>query len=152
MIQIQKLKKYNGSMTVGELIEKLENEQKEDREAKERSIKRVKEKFKSVYLKRTDNCPLFGETLEIYFIEDIVDTSITTNWELIYYIKGKKIQFSKRDISFRDISETMVSDTFSEKELNQMTRITKEEYDQYSNEYEQIKYMLKSLISGHYGK
>ena len=143
---LQRLKEYDGSITVNELIEQIENEQTLKDIKRQQEAERVKNNFEGVYLKRFIQCPMFGRTLKVYHIKKIGDNELTTDWELIYHVEGNKISFSKRDITYRKLSSDSSLDTFSEQDLNEMTKITGEEYNLYMNQYQQIESKLEKLI------
>jgi hypothetical protein len=147
---IEKLKQYEPSLTVEELIEKVENEYKEAIAEEEHDFHRIAEEFKGTYLRRIDKEALFGETLEVYYIKNITNKARTTDWKLTYYVEGDKIAFAARDLYTRKLSGKDVSDTFSEEELKGMEVISEKEYYQYVNEYDNISYLLKSLVKRNY--
>ena len=98
-----------------------------------------------MYLKRIEDCNLFGKTLEIYHIEEITDSTKCTDYSLSYFVRGTKIAFSSQDINFRKLQED-TTDAFSEEDLRQMTSITEDGYYYYKTKYNEIRRQLDNLI------
>lgn len=146
---LDKLGEFDDTLTVGELIRKLEAEQKTEKEKEVATIGKVKADFKDVYLKLLDESGLFGRTLEVYHIEEIFGSERTDRWELIYHIKGTKMSFSKGDISNRSFNERATYDTFSEEELRGMEVITKEQFEDYEFRHNMIVKQLGDLIESY---
>jgi hypothetical protein len=140
------LEKYNDNITIAQLKEAIEVAKTEEREREREEIARVKKTFYNIYLKETEDCKLFGKTLNVYHIVEIVDSGRCEDWSLFYHVAGTKITFSKSDIRHRRFNSERVDDTFSEKDLISMTQITKEEFNSYENQYIEISTMLNSLI------
>lgn len=149
MTLVDRLKKYDPSLTVDQLIEQVEREQLELVEKEEYDFQTLAQEFKNVYLKRVDK-GLLGKQLEVYHIEKLTNKARTTSWSLIYYIKGTRIAFAERDLFIREYTGEDANNSFSEEELRGMEVISEEDYLAYLNEYEKIRYELKSLIEGHY--
>ncbi len=147
---LEALKKYDPTLTLSELIATVEREHLEAIEKEELDFHKLAGEFKDVYLKRIDKKALFGETLEVYHIEKITNMARTSSWSKIYYIKGTRIAFAERDLYLREYTGESSDSSFSEEDLRDMEVITAKEYYQYLNEYEKIRYELKSLIKGHY--
>ena len=99
-----------------------------------------------MYLKEIDEDSIFGRTLNVYHLKDLVREKKNDRWEFIYYFEVNIISFSKRDLNRRDFNPDRCGDSFSEKDLRQMKAITKEEYNKYGWEYEQIIKKLQHLI------
>lgn len=110
-------------------------------------ITKVKEGFENTYFKETVDCPLFGKTLKVYHLKNYVRSERTTDWELIYYFQGSKVSFSKRDINKRDFNPDRCGDGFGKEDLEQMSIITKEDYESYIQKYNQISKQLEGLIT-----
>ena len=98
-----------------------------------------------IYLKRIYDCDLFGEILQVFHIEEIVDTGKDTSYETFYYFKGSKISFEYNGINFQEIDGDDVYHSFSEEDLRQMTPLTKEEYEYYKSKFESIREQLKNI-------
>ena len=143
---IEKLKQYESSLTINEVIKKLENEEQDRIKIEEDEFKLVKELYKNVYLKRIDEKSIFGKKLEVFNILDVVKKSKTTDWENVYYVKATKISFSDRMVGIHDMNGEDANCSFSTKELSKMSQITENKYMEYLKEYNTITNRLKSLI------
>lgn len=142
---LKELREYDDSVTVGQLISKLEQEEISAKQIETEKINKVKEDFKDIYLKRIYDCDLFGEILQVFHIEEIVDTGKDTSYETFYYFKGSKISFEYNGINFQEIDGDDVYHSFSEEDLRQMTPLTKEEYEYYKSKFESIREQLKNI-------
>jgi len=138
--------KYDENLTIAKLREVVELERATEKKKEKEEIDRVKKTFYNIYLKETEDCRLFGKTLKVYHIVEIVDSGRCEDWSLFYHVAGTKISFSKNDIKHRRFNPERVDDTFSEKDLISMTQITKEEFNLYEKQYIEISTILNSLI------
>lgn len=143
---LEALNKYDSSLTLAELIEKLETEQKEAIIKEEEDFHKIRHEYKNTYFKIIDEHSLFGDTLRVYYIEDIVNKAKNTDWEDMYYIKGTRISFSKRDVHLINKSGKDVNDSLSIKELKNMEEITSVEFYKYLDEYHKILEKLSNLL------
>lgn len=143
---IQRLEKYDKNLTVQELIERLQSEQDKVEQEEQGRIDSYRTKYKESYLKKIDEDSIFGKTLNVYYIMRLEGTGKNEDWETFYHISGNKLSFSPRDINFRGLDPQRVQDTFTEKQLDSMQVITKEEYKQHELKYYQITKELKSII------
>lgn len=138
--------KYDENLTVAQLREAVELEQKSAKQKETEEINTIKNDFSNTYLKELDEHSFFGKTLNIYCLKDYVRSERTTDWNLVYYFEGVKISFSKRDIHKGDFNPNSCSNSFSEEDLRNMTVITLEEYNQYNWHYNEISKRLNNLI------
>lgn len=138
--------KYDETLTVAQLKEAIELEQKSAKQKETVEINIIKNDFSNTYLKELDECSLFGKQLNVYSLKNYVRSERATDWSLTYYFEGTKIAFSKRDVHKGDFNPDRCGNSFSEKELRDMIVITKEEYSTYSNNYSYISGKLKELI------
>ena len=138
--------KYDENLTVAQLREAVELEQKSAKQKETEEINTIKNDFSNTYLKELDEHSLFGKTLNIYCLKDYVRSERTTDWNLVYYFEGTKISFSKRDIHKGDFNPNSCSNSFSEEDLRNMDVITLEEYNAYNNHYSYISSKLNDLI------
>ena len=106
----------------------------------------IKQEFANTYLKGIDAERMFGKTLNVYHIKEIVRTERCSDWSLVYHAKGSKISFSERDLFCRAFKPNTTHDSFSKEELREMTKITKQEYDEYMHQYSTIKTMLTEIV------
>lgn len=140
------LEDFDSRLTVAELKVALAQEEEVKKLKEKKEIQSVNKEFSNVFLKTIEDCILFGETLKVYHVEEIVDSSRTTEWNLIYFLKGTRVSFSKRDINKREMGGSDINDTKTEKELRSMTVISEEEYNKYLWHFEQISKQLNYLI------
>lgn len=140
------LEEFDDNVTVGQIIKKIKGDQESNNKEEESTFRRIKKEYGGSYLKVFDDCPLYGRNLDIYFIEEITSKERTTDWDLVYMIKGKRLNFSKRNIIEKNMSGTNVNDTFSESDLEEMTKISKEEFEEYVSKYTEIKDKLAKII------
>ncbi len=140
------LEDFDANLTVAQLKEALAQEEAVNKLKEKKEIEDVKSEFENIYLKEIEKCPIFGETLNAYYLKKYVRNERTTEWSLIYYFKGEKVSFSKRNINKRDFNPDRSGESFSEKDLRKMSVITKEEYDKYIWHYNEISKQLKNLI------
>lgn len=145
-ILLKDLAKYDENLTIAQLKKAIELERAIEQEKEKEEIARVKKTFYNIYLKETEDCRLFGKTLNVYHIVEIVDSGRCEDWSLFYHVAGTKISFSKNDIRHRRFDPERVDNTFSEKNLISMTQITKEEFNSYEKQYLEISTILNSLI------
>lgn len=142
---LKMLEQFDDNVTVGQVISKLREDEISAKQKETEEIDKVKKDFKDVYLKRVYDCDLFGETLKVYHIEEIIGHTMYEDYTLGYFVSGSKISFSLRDINFRKFKEN-TSDTFSEEELRGMTKITEKDFEDYIFKYKEIKSKLAKII------
>ena len=140
------IRKYDETLTIAQLKNAIKEEEILAKQKETEEINSVKEDFSNTYLKVIDEDNIFGKTLNIYNFKNYVRSERTTDWDLIYYFEGSRIDFSKGDLGMRDFNPELCGDSFGEKELRQMTTITKEEYDKYKWHYNEISKKLTDLI------
>lgn len=145
---LKKLKEYDNSVTVGELIQKLEQEEQISAEKELKEEENIKAKFENKYYKYLDEQSIFGVELEIYKFESLVRKERNTDWEFIYFFNGSKISFSERDVFMRDFNPDRSGNNFSAKDLEEMIEITEEQYNQYLEKYNRISDELKEIVNG----
>lgn len=143
---IKHLEKYDKELTVKQLIEKLQSEESKVKQEQQNRINSYRTKYRESYLKEIDEDCIFGKTLNVYYIMRLEGTGKTEDFETIYYVSGNKLSFSPKDINFRGLDPQRVRDTFTEKQLDSMQVITKEEYKNYESKYYQITKELKNII------
>lgn len=138
--------KYDENLTIAQLKKAIELEQVEVKEREIENTSCIKLDFTDVYLKEVDDDSLFGIKLNIYHLKNYIRNEKTIDYTLVYYFDGNVISFSGKDFNYRIFDGSRSYDSFSEKDLRQMQFITKEEYDKYGWEYEQIIKKLQHLI------
>ena len=143
---LEKLREYDDSVTVGQLITKLKGEQ-ELAEQEELELENyVKSEFESTYLKFIDEDSIYGRELNVIELKNFVRKERTEDWDFIYYFEGNKIKLSDRALYHREFNTKRCGDSFSLKDLINMSKITKEEYLKYKWEFEDIKKQLTNLL------
>ena len=143
---IKHLEKYDKNLTVEDLIEKLQSEQDKVKKEEQARIDSYCTKYKECYLKEVDEDSIFGKTLNVYYIMRLEGAGKNEDFETFYYVSGNKLSFSPRDINFRGLNPQRVDNSFTEKELDSMQVITKEDYKQYELKYYQVTNELKNII------
>lgn len=138
--------KYDESLTIAQLKKAIESDKRIADQKEIDDLNQIKEEFANTYLKVIDEESMFGKTLNIYHIKEITRTERCSDWSLFYYVKGTKISFSERDVYCRTLKPKKDRYGFSEEELREMTKITKEEYNEYTNQYSAIKTMLTNIV------
>ena len=138
--------KYDETLTIAQLRNAIKEEENRTKQKETEEINSVIEDFSNTYLKIIDEDNIFGKTLHIYNLKNYVRSERDTDWNLNYYFEGSKLDFSERNLGRRDFNPKRCGDSFSEKELRQMTVITKEEYDKYNWHYNYISSKLNDLI------
>lgn len=138
--------KYDEKLTIAQLREAIEADKVIADKKEADDFNQMKEQFNRTYLKSIEEDTLFGKILSIFYIEKIVSTERCTDWTRIYHVKGDKITFSEREIWSRELKHESTYDTFSKKELEEMTKITEQEYDGYKRQYEEVKAVLTDIV------
>ena len=140
------LSQYNEKLTIAQLKKAIEADEILAKQKDNEEIEKVKKQFTNVFLKQKVNCTIFGETLKVYHLKEYARSERNTDWELLYYFEGSKMSFSHRDIYKAEFNTDRAGNSFSAKELEEMTVITKTEYVDYVQHYEQITERLVSLL------
>lgn len=138
--------KYDENLTIAQLKKAIEADKRIADQKEIDDLNQIKEEFANTYLKVIDEERMFGKTLNVYHIKEIVRTERCSDWSLVYYAKGSKISFSEREAYSRVFKPNTTHDSFSKEELREMTKITKEEYNEYTNQYSAIKTMLTNIV------
>ena len=143
---LEYLEKYDESLTVAQLKEAIQIAKAVEDQKEIDDLNQIKQEFANTYLKFLDKEHVFGKTLNIYHIKEIVRTERCADWSLVYYAKGSKISFSEREAYSRAFKPNTTHDSFSEEELRAMTKITEQEYNEYVHQYSRIKTMLSEIV------
>jgi hypothetical protein len=138
--------KYDENLTIAELKKAIESDKRIAEEKEIDDVNKIKQEFANTYLKFLDEGYVLGKTLKIYHIKEIVRTERCTDWSLVYYAKGSKMTFSEREAYSRVFKPNTTHDSFSEEDLRAMTKITKQEFDEYVHQYATIKTMLTEIV------
>jgi hypothetical protein len=140
------LEQQDKQLTVGDLIDKLNEKQEFDKQEELVRVNQYKSKYQNCYLKHKEYDSLWGKTLNIYHILSLGQHGKTTDWETFYSIEGYKIRFTSRDVMIKEIDPNVVYDSFTEVELDSMEFITKQENKKYTQKYKQIVNELKQIL------
>lgn len=138
--------KYDENLTIAQLKKAIEVDKRIADQKEIDDFNEIKQEFANTYLKGIDAERVFGKTLNVYHIKEIVRTERCSDWSLVYYAKGNKISFSEREAYSRVFKPNITHDSFSEEELREMTKITEQEYDEYMHQYSRIKTMLTEIV------
>ena len=140
------LEKFDKDLTVKEVLEIIEQEKFNLKQQELNEIEKVKSKFENTYLKVIDPNSVFGNQLQVYKLTDFVRSERTIDWDFIYYFNGTRICFSKSDIFKTDLNPNRTGNSFSIEDLNNMTVITEQDFQEYQNTYQNISKTLQKLI------
>lgn len=143
---VQLLEEHDQDITLGELLQKIENEQEKLEQEKLDRINCYRTKYKDCYFKEIDEDSISGKTLRVYYIMRLEKTGLTEEYKTFYHVSGNKISFSPRDLNFRGIDPQHVWTTFTEEQLDSMQIITKGEYEGYVEKYYKITKELKEIL------
>ena len=138
------LAKYDENLTIAQLKQAVIEEDKKSAEKEQQEIQEVKDDFQGSYFKYLDEQPLFGDVeLVIFKFDTLKSFERSVDWDFIYYFNGNTISFSDRELYSIDVFHL----PFSAEELRKMTKITKEEYQEYLNKYNNLTKELKTIIN-----
>lgn len=140
------LEDFDNRLTVGELKIYVAQEEEIKKLKEKKEIESIKTEFENTYLKYIDNDSIFGKELVVIKLENLVKKERTTDWNLTYYFEGSKISFSDKFFNFRTFDVDRCGDSFSEKDLKEMEKISYEEYLVYKTKYESIESQIKDLF------
>ena len=140
------LGKYDENLTIAQLKQAVIEEDKKAAEKEQKEIEEIKKEFENTYVKYIAEDGIFGKTLNVIHFKDYVRSERTTDWNIVYYFEGTEISFSKRNIRKGDFTPNRCGNSFSEEDLRQMTTITEDEFEEYSEYYNEISSKLKDLI------
>lgn len=143
---IEQLNKYDDNLTLSKVKTLILEEQQKEVQKEEKEFQEIKDKFNNTYLKVIDNDGLFGKTVKIYQIQEIIRRDRTTDWSFCYYFKGNKISFSKGNVAFIKIKGNTTHWSFSKHELEDAEIINESQYNLYLNQYQEIENNLKNIL------
>jgi hypothetical protein len=143
---LKMLEQFDDNITVGHVKRIIKSDIKEKDLEEEYSFDRVKEKYNNSYLKIIDADALFGRTLNVYHIEEITAKEKSTDWELYYRVRGKKLEFTEREVFELTMNGTDIHYSFSEMQLKEMTKISEKDFKDYVFECDRIKSKLAKII------
>lgn len=133
------------SLTVEELIDRLQVEVNAQKKERDDADKAICEKFNGTYIKFSDPDGLFGEEMTYMSIESIKPGTYTTDWERVFFIEGTRIFFSNGFTGARPIKPSDAGDSMEEYRLNDATIITKKEFDEALAQCEQVNSLIDKM-------
>lgn len=142
---LKELEKYEETVTVGQLIEKIKKEQELEKQVEVDEEIQVLFEFENTYLKVLEEDCLFGKELNIIELKNFIRKERTEDWEFVYYFEGSKMSVSNKSLFHNSFNPERCSNSFSLEDLEGMTKITEEEYLKYKWEFENIKKQLEKL-------
>jgi hypothetical protein len=141
------LAKYDDTLTIHQLKEAIKAGEISAEKIETEKINKIKQEFQNTYLKVIDEDCLFGMSLHVYEIKELIRTERDTEWDIIYYFSGNKITFNEKNIFYNVFNPERCGDSLNESELRNMVVITKEEYNKYKNKHISISQELYNLIT-----
>lgn len=116
---------------------------KEIREKEEATIN----KYKDTYLKCIiEPGRLYSKEVELLHITSLETSSYTTEWERTYGLSGERIHFADGSFFKRNFDPSHVYSSYTRKDLDKFTEITKEEYDSYCDKFESLTTILSKIM------
>lgn len=143
---LKMLEQFDDNVTVGQVIKKIREDRKEKDLEEEYIFDALKEEYNDSYLKVVEEGGLFGRTLSVYHIEEIISKERTTDWELYYTARVKRLQFTSTEVFDANMDGDDVYFSFSEVDLRAMTKITEEDFEDYIFKCNEIKGKLAKII------
>jgi hypothetical protein len=140
------LEQQDKQLTVGDLIEQINQKQELDKQKEIESTQKCIDKYKNCYLKRKRDCTLFGKTLDIYYIKKIEARSKDIYMNTLYNLYGKKISFSEGYVNITNINTPALEASFNEDELNKMEMISQIDYKLYLKKCKSIIKESKDIL------
>ena len=141
------LAKYDENLTITQLKQAVVEEERKSAEKEQQEIQEIKKEFENTYVKYIDEDGLFGETLNVIQFKDFDRKDLDESYTSVYTIEAEVLCFSKRDFYKKKIRKGWCDGSFSAEELRKMTKITKEEYQEYLNKYNNLTKELKTIIN-----
>jgi hypothetical protein len=145
---VRMMEKYQGDKTISieELYNKFKSEIEENKKAEEENDNKVISEFSNSYLKLFTEEGMFGRSeLEVLKIDSLKVESYTDNWDRTYLVKGTKISVGICGVTVREF-DTSVHSTFTEPQLIEYSKISKEEFESFLEEANSISDRINALI------
>lgn len=143
---VETLGKYDSNLTVKQVLELIEQEQSELERKELEELEEIKSRFENKYVKFLEPNSVFGDQLQVYRLKDLVRSERTFDWDFVYYFNGTRISFSKNEIFKRDFNPSRTGNSFSVEDLNNMTVITEQEFNEYLEIHKDISTKLQKLV------
>lgn len=135
------LEKYDPTMSVAELMEKIKNDEAEKEAAIIAEDNAIFKKYKGAYLKRFHTSPFWGKTFEVIHIERIEFETYTTEWNRLYEVKGTMLSFSRTNIGKQnDCGKFLLQD------FESFEKIERSEFNIWKERWNAIQKTLADII------
>jgi hypothetical protein len=102
--------------------------------------------FTDVYLLGIEDNNVFGKEVELIHIKTLKVESYTEGWERTYLLSGSRINFHKGGFYGRDF-DTSVYSMYTEKDLRNCIKITKEEFESYVEKFNKLTSIVDSILN-----
>lgn len=136
---LHKLNQYPDNLTIAELKAQLDLESRKLELEEEKIVTSVKEKVEGKYFKFNDES-IFGESLEVIYVDKVVSYERTSDWDLLYKIEGTNISFESRHLFYIERESS-----YTEERFDSMVEITEIEYKTYYDKYLELHGILTNL-------
>lgn len=147
---IERLKTFDSSLTVEEVIKKIKEEQKAKIKAENTLKEDIVKKCIGNYFKRVGSVGIEGET-NYYYIEGIKSFEKNINDETIIKFKGENIHCNScYGLSIINMSTYQYARVLFLNEIEEFQQITEEEYNRIKNEVEDIQKKTSILAMGEF--
>ena len=135
------LAQQNQKLTVAELIEDIKINQKIVNKTMQSQIEECCKKYAGTYLKIAD-----VKSLAIYHIDELKPAGKNIDYQQLYTIKGKIIRFNYNNIHIENLMFFAPHETINESELEEMEIIPEKKYQDYLNQYYEVKDILRNTV------
>jgi len=107
----------------------------------------VIDEYTGAYLKHINlDGKLYDKEVELFHINGLEVCSYTTEWERTYALSGERIYFADGSFFKRKFDPSHVYSSYTEKDLANCIKITKEEYDSYDDKFESLNSILSEIM------
>ena len=139
---LKKTSEDNRSLTVGQLIDQLQQEVDAKKKEEEEANKAICNKFIGKCIKFSDPDGLFGDEMTYIRIDAIKIGSLTTDWERLFELEGTRVFFSSGFTGEREINSKRAGESMTAIDLEKATIIDEEEFEAAKNQC----YLVNSMI------
>lgn len=141
------LRKLDGSLSIGDLINKIEKEERDGKKELEKADKALIKRYTNVYLKKFDEETIFGPRLVLIKVDEMKSAGYNTDYKRLYSISGEQTSISERNTYSKSMDPGNVDNHFSLEKLGKFKIITKEEYKKFIEKVYLIQYQTQNLIN-----
>lgn len=133
----------SSDVTIQQVIELYEHQISEyDEQVEENELELVKQ-FTNKYLMRYVNDGILGDELQVIHLTTLKPEGYTTEYTRFYKCEGTIIRFSKNSIQMCDWT---YGNNLSEEHLKNFQIITKDDFNYYVEQYQQVQRTLKNIL------